>query len=80
MPSSCCGNLIHAAMLCQACSVWTQISLADNASDVRSGRYTEEATFKGIADFTVEREIAFPVLTECRVVSVPARCKRIFLS
>ncbi|CAL5223649.1 g6193 [Coccomyxa viridis] len=33
-----------------------------------SGRYTEEATFKGIEDFTLERETAFPVLTECRVI------------
>ena len=41
---------------------------------VCSGRYTEEATFKGIEGFTLERETAFPVLTECRVVRDSPYC------
>lgn len=33
-----------------------------------SGRPTKEASFEGIADFELERESLFDVLTECRVV------------
>ena len=37
-------------------------------SGVCSGTYTEEATFMGIERFKIERDTAFPVLTESRVV------------
>ena len=33
-----------------------------------SGRPTTEASFPGIADFDLEKETLFDVLTECRVV------------
>ena len=38
-----------------------------------SGRATVPATFEGVADFKVEKETLFDVLTECRVVSCTMR-------
>ena len=52
----------------------TQITLVMRSTDACSGRYTEAATFKGIEGFSVEKETAFSVLTECRVVRVSALC------
>ena len=39
-----------------------------SGTNTDSGRATKEATFEGIAEFELERESLFDVLTECRVV------------
>lgn len=39
-----------------------------SGTNTDSGRPTTEATFQGIADFELEKETLFDVLTECRVV------------
>ena len=40
-----------------------------SGTNTDSGRATKEAEFEGIAEFEVERDTLFDVLTECRVVS-----------
>jgi len=40
-----------------------------SGTNTDSGRATVPAAFEGVADFKVEKDTLFDVLTECRVVS-----------
>lgn len=40
-----------------------------SGTNTDSGRATVPAAFEGVADFQVEKDTLFDVLTECRVVS-----------
>lgn len=42
-----------------------------SGTNTDSGRATKEASFEGIANFELERDTLFDVLTECRVVRAP---------